>query len=334
MPDERWEGCRVAVSGATGFLGFHVCQLLVSSGANVTALVRASSDTSRLLAMGVRCAIAPLDEPRLLVDACRESEFLFHLAGAVDFNNDWQLCRKVNVQGTANILKAANDVGVRRMIHASSIVAVGASKKPVRFDESSPWNLAGKNVPYVSTKREAEEQVLASRGKTEVVVVNPASIVGPDDYSDSEFGVMCKRFWQGRIPLVFGGGNNFVDVRDVASGILLAARLGTPGQRYILGGTNLSYTSFYSELARAANRPILRFRIPTALARIAAKISDQFSRKQRKRPLLTSAQARLLGLFFYYDSAKAIRELGYHSRPLAETIRDAHQFWMGRNVAA
>ncbi|MSR51874.1 MAG: NAD-dependent epimerase/dehydratase family protein [Gemmataceae bacterium] len=334
MPDENWKGCPVAVSGATGFLGFHVCRLLIASGANVTALVRASSETSRLLAMGVQCSIAPLDEPRLLVDACRGREFLFHLAGAVDFNNDWQLCRKVNVQGTAHILKAANEAGVRRMIHASSIVAIGASKKPVRFDESSPWNLAGKNVPYVSTKREAEEHVLASRGKTEVVVVNPASIVGPDDFSESEFGVMCKRFWKGRIPLVFGGGNNFVDVRDVASGLLLAARLGTPGQRYILGGTNLSYTSFYSELARYSARSIPRFRIPTGLARIAAKIGDQFSRKQRKRPLLTSAQARLLGLFFYYDCAKSISKLGYQSRPLAETLRDAHAFWMGRSVAA
>jgi len=334
MSHDSWKGCPVAVSGATGFLGFHVCKLLVSSGAKVTALVRAFSDTSRLQSMGIPCVIAPLDEPRLLAEACRGRQFLFHLAGAVDFNNDWQLCRKVNVQGTANILKAANDAGVARMVHASSIVAIGASKKPVRFDESSPWNLAGKNVPYVSTKREAEELVLASRGKTEVVAVNPASIVGPDDFSDSEFGVMCKRFWQGRIPLVFGGGNNFVDVRDVADGILRAARLGVPGQRYILGGTNLSYTSFYSELARHANRSIPRFRIPTVLARMAAKISDQFSRKQRKRPLLTSAQARLLGLFFYYDSSKAVRELGYHSRPLAETVRDAHQFWMGRTCVA
>src|SRR4051812_44609632 len=150
----RWAGRRVAVTGATGFLGHHLCVALTAAGAEVTALVRAFSDTSRLKTLGVRCQVAPLDEPVLLSEACRGRDLLFHLAGAVDFNNDWDQCRRVNVQGTANVLRAAARAGVRRIVHASSIVAVGATPRPARLDESSPWTLGGAAVPYVTTKRE------------------------------------------------------------------------------------------------------------------------------------------------------------------------------------
>jgi dihydroflavonol-4-reductase len=324
----RWAGRRVAVTGATGFLGHHLCVALATAGADVTALVRAFSDTARLKALGVRSPVAPLDEPVLLAEACRGREVVFHLAGAVDFNNDWDLCRKVNVTGTANVLRAAASAGVKRVVHASSIVSVGATPEPVRLDEDSTWQLGGVGVPYVTTKREGEQFALAFPNGPEVVVVNPASVIGPDDYSGSEFGVMCRRFWLGRIPLVFGGGNNFVDVRDVAAGMLRAADRGRAGERYILGGTNLSYTAFNGELARVAGRPIPRFRLPTPLARLGAAIGDRFKRKPSKRPLLSPAQARLLGLFFYYDCGKARRELGYTARPLRDTLADAHEFWM------
>ena len=324
----RWAGRRVAVTGATGFLGHHLCVALTRAGADVTALVRAFSDTTRLKALGVHCQVAPLDEPVLIADACRGRDLVFHLAGAVDFNNDWDLCRKVNVTGTANVLQAAARAGVRRVVHASSIVAIGASRRPVRLDETSPWQLEGKHVAYVTTKREGEQLALAFRGGPEVVVVNPASVIGPDDFSGSEFGMMCRRFWQGRIPLVFGGGNNFVDVRDVAAGMLAAADRGRPGERYILGGTNLSYTAFNTELARAAGRAYFRFRLPTVVARLGAAVGQQFKRKKSKRPLLSPAQARLLGLFFYYDWSKARTELGYTARPLRDTLADAYRFWM------
>jgi dihydroflavonol-4-reductase len=327
----RWSNRRVAVTGATGFLGHHLCTDLIAAGAEVTALVRAFSDTSRLKSLGVQCQVAPLDELVLLAEACRGQDLLFHLAGAVDFNNDWDHCRKVNVEGTANVLRAAAQAGVGRVIHTSSIVAVGATRRPVRLIESSPWNLDGKRVPYVTTKHEGEQIALTNRGGPEIVVVNPASVIGPDDHSGSEFGMMCRRFWQGRIPLVFGGGNNFVDVRDVAVGMLKAAEFGRPGERYILGGTNLSYTAFNSELARAAGRTIFRYRLPTFVARLGAAIGDHFKKKRSKRPLLSSAQARLLGLFFYYDCSKARRELGFTTRPLRETLADAYRFWMTDN---
>src|SRR5205823_1425063 len=112
----------------------------------------------------------------------------------------WVQCKRVNVAGTANILRAACQAGVRRVIHASSIVAVGASQTPDRLDESATWNLGGAGVPYVTTKREGEQLALHLSDGPEVVVVNPASVIGPDDFGGSEFGTLCRRFWQGRIP--------------------------------------------------------------------------------------------------------------------------------------
>src|SRR5262245_42224896 len=103
----RWAGRPVAVTGATGFIGYHLCVALKAAGADVTALARASSNTTRLTAIGVHCQVAPLDEPDSMVNACQGRELLFHLAGAVDFNDDWDLCRRVNVAGTANVLWAA-----------------------------------------------------------------------------------------------------------------------------------------------------------------------------------------------------------------------------------
>jgi dihydroflavonol-4-reductase len=231
------------------------------------------------------------------------------------------------------VLAAARAAGLRRVVHTSSIVAVGAATSPQSLDETSAWNLGQLRVPYATSKRLAEEEALGAAGRSlEVVVVNPASVLGPEDYSGSEFGTLCRRFWRGRIPFHFGSGNNYVDVRDVAAGHLLAGERGRSGERYLLGGCNRTYTAFFAELARWAGRPIFRMRLPVALAGLAVLLHRRLKRRRRARPYLSAAQARLLPLFFYYDSGKAVRELGYRPRPLDSTLRDAHRFWMCRET--
>src|SRR5262249_32175909 len=162
---------------------------------------------------------------------------LFHVAGAVGFGEDWEPFRRANVEGTRNVLAAARAAAVRRVVYTSSIVAIGAGPLPRALDETAAWDLGRLRVPYVTSKGLAEEAALAAAGGgLEVVAVNPASVLGPDDFAGSEFGTLCRRFWRGRIPFHFGGGNNFVDVRDVAEGHLLAAQCGRSGERYLLGG--------------------------------------------------------------------------------------------------
>ncbi|MFO0804618.1 MAG: NAD-dependent epimerase/dehydratase family protein [Gemmataceae bacterium] len=212
-----WTGRRVAVTGATGFVGWHVAAQLRARGADVLALHRAGSNIGNLRRLGVQTVLAGLDDPAALTNACHGAEVLIHTAGAVDFGGDWAGIRAVNVHGTANAIAAARAAGVRRLVHVSSIVAVGGGTRAMLLDETAEWNLSRYRVPYATTKREAETLALqAARDDLEVVVVNPGCVVGPEDFSESEFGRVCKRFWRGRLPLHFGGGNNFVDVRDVA----------------------------------------------------------------------------------------------------------------------
>jgi dihydroflavonol-4-reductase len=325
-----WTGHKVAVTGATGFVGSHAALELRRHGANVVALVRATSDVKRLLAAGVVCKIASLDDARSLASSLKGCDVVVHAAGAVGFDDTWDPFYRVNVQGTRTLLDAARQAKVRRFVHVSSIVAVGASETPASLDENAGWNLRSHHVPYVTTKRWAEEAALAANGDgLDVVVVNPASVVGPDDFTGSEFGTLCRRFWRGRIPFHFGGGNNYVDVRDVAQGIRLAAEQGRAGERYLLSGENRTYAAFFNDLCRAGRRTIPRLRLPNALAPVLGFVNDRMQRRSTKRPYLSVSQAALIGLYFYFDAAKARRELGFRARPLAQALADAHAFWMG-----
>jgi len=329
-----WSGRPVALTGATGFVGYHVALQLVQRGASVTALVRSAAKLHHLTAAGVRCIRGDLNDVAALTATFRDCDIVFHLAGAVDFEEDWPRFRQVNVEGTRQVLATARAAGVRRLIHTSSIVAVGASRQPRVLNEESSWNLAALRVPYATTKRQAEDLALAAAAQgMDVVAVNPASVLGPDDFSGSLFGTLCRRFWRGRIPFYFGGGNNFVDVRDVAMGHLLAAVRGRSGQRYILGGANLSYTAFFSNLAQRAPRTIFRLRLPAALGQVAALVNDRLRSRMTGKSYLTPAQARLLSLFFYFDSSRARLELGYDPRSLNQSLADTYRFWMQRRNA-
>lgn len=324
-----WQGCKVAVTGATGFVGSHAASELRGCGANVIALTRATSDVRRLRALGIECVTTSFDDVAGLAAALRDREVVVHAAGAVGFDDDWATYTRANVVGTRNLLTAARLAGVRRVVHVSSIVAVGASVERCILDESAVWNLGSLRVPYVTTKRWAEEAALDANGNgLEVVVVNPASVIGPDDYSSSEFGLLCKRFWKRRIPVCFGGGNSYVDARDVARGIRLALEKGTAGERYLLTGANRLNHAFFADLAKAAQRTIPCFRLPVWMAQLVGLANDRLRRKEGQRAYLTSTQVELIGRYFFFSGAKAERELGFRPRPLMETLADAYAFWM------
>jgi dihydroflavonol-4-reductase len=266
-----------------------------------------------------------LADASVLARLTEGAEFLFHLAGAVAFHGPKDYFERVNVEGTRRVLGAARTAGVARLIHTSSVAAVGATPCPRIFDETMAWNLGGLDIPYLASKRAAEEAVL--RSGQEVVVVNPTCIIGPDDEYRSEFGTLCRRFWRGRTLIYFGGGMNFVDVRDVARGMLLAARRGRSGERYLLGGVNRSWTNFFRDLARTAGRAIPRLRVPASIADAIGWLEERFPREKKGRPWLTPAQARMSRLFMYCSSARAQTELGYQPRPWSQTLLDSYAYW-------
>lgn len=329
-----WKGRKVALTGATGFLGHHACVKLRRLGASVTALVRASSRVGRLRALDVRCTVAPLEDMLALIAGVDGADCVVHLAGAVEFGDGWDRCRQVNVEGTRNVLTAARLAGVGRVVHVSSIVAVGATRRGTPLTEDAAWNLDRYKVPYISTKREAEELALAAAGPgLDVVAVNPGCVIGPEDFTGSEFGTLCRRFWKGRLPFYFAGGMSLVDVRDVADGILAAAEHGRSGQRYLLTGHNRTQGEFFAALAQTAGRFYPRLRLPVFVGKLGAKLADRFGQSADRRPYLSRAQARLLGLHFVYDHSRARQELGFAPRPLEQTLSDTHVFWTGRAAA-
>ncbi|HEY2785812.1 MAG TPA: NAD-dependent epimerase/dehydratase family protein, partial [Fimbriiglobus sp.] len=284
-------GRSVVLTGATGFVGYHLAKRLVVLGARVTALTRAGSKTDRLRSIGVACRIAPLDRPAEIVEAITGADLLFHVAGAVDFDDDWDRFRATNVEGTRSVLNACRSAGVRRVVHVSSIVAVGAGRTSVPLDEAAKWNLGPLRIPYVTTKREAEDLALAAAASgQDVRIANPGCVIGPDDFSESEFGNLCRRFWKGKVPIHFSGGNNFVDVRDVADGLLRIAERGRVGERYILGGWNRTYARFFGELARYGDRRHPRLTLPACMAPAMA-IAEKRFRKRGARPVLSPEQA-------------------------------------------
>lgn len=330
-----WARRRVGVTGASGFVGHHVALELVRRGACVVALLRQSSQRRYLMEAGVNCVDAPLDDLEAMERAVEGCDLLFHVAGAVSFGGDEAHIAEVNVEGTRRVLMAARQARVRRVVHTSSIASVAFSRDGRPLDESAGWNLAAHDVPYVNSKHRAEKLALQAAGDgQDVVVVNPASVVGPDDFSGSEFGVLCRRFWSGRVPCHFGGGNNFVDVRDVADGMLRAAQWGRSGERYILGGENRTYGEFFRDLCAASGRRRYWLRLPLLAGAGIARLATVFARSGNRRPVLTPHQARLLGLYFYFDCRKANEELGYSPRPLLESLTDAYAFWSGQRQAA
>jgi dihydroflavonol-4-reductase len=233
----------------------------------------------------------------------------------------------VHVDGTRNVL-AALDPGVR-LVHTSSVVAVGASRRGEVLNEESPFDVAHLKLAYVQAKRAAEELAFASDG--DVVAVNPGYLIGPEDFEQSVMGKLCHRFWRGRAPLAPPGGLNLVDVRDVATGHLLAAEKGERGRRYILGGENLTYPEFLHQMADVAEmKPRLLATIPRPLFWLGAILGEARGRLRGKEPYPSLAHVRLNRYYWFFSSDRAKRELGYEPRPVRQSLADAHAWYGGR----
>jgi dihydroflavonol-4-reductase len=323
-----WAGRTVAVTGGTGFLGYHLVRPRGAAGARVRVFSLEPPPDHPIRSLGAEILAGDVLDPAAVRRAVAGCSVVIHAAGVVAV---WgpAVARvwPVHVDGTRNLLDALDEGA--RLVHTSSVVAVGASRRREVLSEESPFNLAGVRLEYVRAKRAAEELVLAS-GK-DVVVVNPGYLIGPEDFERSVMGQLCHRFWRGRAPIAPPGGLNLVDVRDVAVGHLLAAERGARGRRYILGGENLDYRALFHQMADVAGfRPRWIPRLARPIFTLAAALNEARGRLRGREPYPSLAHARLNRYYWFFSSDRAKRELGYEPRSVRESLADAHTWFAAR----
>ena len=314
------------VTGASGFIGYHLTRLLHERGWRVRVLVRPTSSLFHLREIPVRVFHGDIQDPAALRAAMRGGGAVFHVAGVVSFHKSRRAeMERVNVKGTGAVVQAARESGVGTLVVTSSVAAVGGTARGLTgADEDAPWDVRLDRNPYASSKHRAERLALEANGESlRVVAVNPSVVIGWPDPQLSTGGRRIVDFLERRLPGVIDWGFNCVDVRDVAEGHLLAFEKGRGGERYILGGENLTLVQFFGLLEDLSGRPAPRRVIPRPLAWLAA-LGLEIAAPFRRRPaLLTREMLRYTRRTRYYDSAKARRDLGYSPRPIREALAGA-----------
>lgn len=303
------------VTGATGFLGRHLVDRLAAGQDQIRALVREGTDAEWLRGRGVDVVWGDVSDDGAVRAAASGCGLVFHLAGIVSHRgHDLDAMRAVNVGGTRRLL-AAVEAGAR-VVHVSSVAAIGPVDSPeLRADERHEFPAAAARLPYASTKREAEQVVLgAVREGANAVIANPGFLLGPGDvYRVSTWPVFA--YLAGRLRFTTAGGLSFVDARDVAQGLVELARVGRPGERTILTGEqgNLSWDAFFALVAEVSGVHRRTVRLPASVATGLAATVPWVVRPD---------EVRAAAHWWFCDPAKAERELGFGTRPLAETVAD------------
>jgi dihydroflavonol-4-reductase len=312
------------VTGATGHVGNVLVRRLVELGRPVRAIVPLFESTTALDGMSVEVVTGDVRDASSLERALRGVNVAYHLAGMITISGGRRrLLQEVNVAGTRNMVEACMAAGVRRLVYVSSVHALPEPRPGVPVRESrcfEPERLLG---DYARSKALASREVLAGAERgLDSVMVFPSGIIGPFDYRPSEMGQLLLDVSSGRMWAYVEGEYDFVDVRDVAGGLVSAADNGRGGEGYLLSGSRVTVSELMRLLGELAGVPGPRLRLPLGLARAAAVLAPLYYRLARRRPLFTSYSLKVLRSNCLMDSGKARRELGFLPRPLRETVRD------------
>jgi dihydroflavonol-4-reductase len=314
----------ILVTGATGHIGNVLVRKLLGAGRRVRALVWRGEDTLPLQGLDVELVDGDLLEPESLKVAFDGVTEVFHLAGLISIlpGSD-RLLQRVNVEGTRNVISAAQRADVDRFVYTSSIHALEDRPVGVVIDESVPFSLGGSSDGYGRTKAEASLAVQkAVRAGLPAVIACPTGVVGPYDFRHSEIGSVLMDAALGKPMAFVEGAYDFADVRDVADGLMLAAERGRVGESYILSGGRISVRYMLATVREVTGRAFTCIKIPFKVARFAARFMPFYYRWTRARPRFTRLSLEVLRSNSNISHLKATRELGYQPRSFYNSIAD------------
>ncbi len=326
---------KILVTGATGFIGSSLVKKLTLTDDEVSILVRKNSDLTSLTDVlhKVKLVYGDITDRASLDRALQGIDLVYHSAGLTYMGDKKNaLLYRINVEGTRNILQASAAAGVTRVVHVSSITAVGIAfdKKPV--DESVIWNFHQIDLEYARTKHLSEVEVAEAIKKgLDCVIVNPAFVFGAGDINFNA-GRIIKDIYNKKLPFYPLGGICVVDVEIVAETIITAMKKGKTGERYILGGENVSYKQLADTISRITGAPRVRFPLPFWMAKILKLALDLYKNKNRISKLFNMSMFGVASHFLYFDSAKATRELNMQYQSHEHSIRNAYEWYRDRKM--
>ncbi len=316
---------KTLVTGGTGFLGTHVVRALAERGDQLRLLLRRGSRLDHLSDLDLERAGGDVTDRRAVRRAMEGVDRVFHLAGTTSMRPEKRgAVFELNVKGTRIVLEEALAAKVKRVVHTSSVAAIGPAKPRGTADESQSFAIGHLGIAYANSKHEAEVEALrlAAHGLP-VVIVNPSFVLGPDDPKGTSMDLV-RRFLLGRIPAYVDGGLNIVDVRDIAQGHLLADEKGEVGERYILSGRNFTFDRLFADFARIAGREQPPVKLPGRPMTLAV---DAMVRVGLPLPF-SPDEVRSATLWWTYRNTKARKQLGFAPRPHEETLEDAVRWQM------
>jgi dihydroflavonol-4-reductase len=324
------------VTGGTGFVGNAVVWKLLEAGHQVRVLVRPQSDARQLDSLTIERIAGGLGDLEALREGVAGCDWVFHVAALYSYwGHSWDDFYRSNVEGTRNILEAAREAGVSRVVYTSSIAALGLTPDRSPANEGTPSSLADMITPYKRSKFLAEELARDyARQGLPVVIVNPSTPIGVGDHKPTPTGQIIVDFLNGRMFGYVDTGLNIVDVEDVAAGHLLAAQKGRLGERYILGGENLTLKQVLDLLAEVSGKPKVRLHIPHGVALAWSYLDVTLSRMIPSRlPAATPDKVRLSYRYEFFDPSKAIAELGLPQTPAREALSKSVGWYLQNGYA-
>lgn len=312
------------VTGATGHIGSALVRMLLEQGESVRAVVLPGEDLTPLNGLDMELCYGDVTDLSAVERAFQGADRVYHLAGIISiWSGRKKQLQRVNVQGTANIIQACRDNHVQRLIYTSSVHAIVDPAKNQSMTETDVFNPSKVKGAYAKSKAAATSLVLqAAKEGLDAVVVHPSGVIGPYEYKLSNIGQLIINYARHKLPVYIDGGYNFVDVRDVAQGAIAAAERGKSGECYILSGESMSVKELLECLKENTGVELPKTKLPRLLAKIVAPFAEFGYMIKKQQPLFTCYSIATLGTNPSISHQKATQELGYHPRPVRQSISD------------